>query len=183
VVDVALMALLESVQLVVAFLTGLHVPPTLTVILIQFTLPLTAFLTQFVHPEGRCRCVAAAPGAADAPSTVSGGGAAATPPPPPPAQGPHGDPLGGHRHRGFQSEELLHREDHRGRNLSPPGRAGGRRRAGEVLDRCGGLTMEHVWGSLIIFLAVLLALIPAFVAIARPEFFDYAGELDRLLDA
>jgi hypothetical protein len=36
--------------------------------------------------------------------------------------------------------------------------------------------MEHVWGSLIIFLAVLLALIPAFVAIARPEFFDYAGE-------
>lgn len=45
----SVMALLDTIHILLVFLTGLNVPPTLTVILVQFTLPLTALLTQFVH--------------------------------------------------------------------------------------------------------------------------------------
>lgn len=52
--DVGLMAVLDSVSLLLVFLSGSHVPPTLTVILVQFTIPLSALLSQLVHPYGRC---------------------------------------------------------------------------------------------------------------------------------
>jgi hypothetical protein len=41
----------------------------------------------------------------------------------------------------------------------------------------GGLAAPHLWGSLILFLAVLLALCPAFYAIADPDFFNYADTI------
>jgi hypothetical protein len=182
IIDVALMALLESIQLILVFLTGLHVPPTLTVILIQFTLPLTAFLTQFVHPQGRCNCSPNA--AADSDGTTNGNAHAsavdATPPPPPPP----GDPYLDSSYRNAASD---HRNDETDRLLSQgyqfasstedddhdnAGAESGTRRSSNT---CGGLSSEHVYGSLIIFLAVVLALIPAFYSIARPDFFDYAG--------
>ncbi|KAL3945520.1 MAG: hypothetical protein SGBAC_000419 [Bacillariaceae sp.] len=52
IIDVGLMALLDTVHMILVFITGIHVSPTLTVILVQFTLPLTAFITQVVHPDG-----------------------------------------------------------------------------------------------------------------------------------
>lgn len=46
------MALLDTLHMILVFITGIHVSPTLTVILVQFTLPLTALITQVVHPDG-----------------------------------------------------------------------------------------------------------------------------------
>lgn len=100
--------------------------PTLTVILVQFTLPLTALITQFVHSDG---CVRACCGA----------------PPPPPVE--------------VESD----------RNAFS---AEGRPRPG-----CGGLSTEHIMGSIIISLAVLLALSPALYSIWDPDFFIYADTI------
>jgi hypothetical protein len=92
IVDVALMALLDVVNLILVFLTGIYVPPTLTVILVQFLIPLTVFLTQAL-----------------------------------------------------------------------PGR--------------GGLSPNHLWGSLIILVAVVLVMFPALYSIADPNFFVYADPI------
>lgn len=49
VLDVGLMAILDTISLVLVFLTGNHVAPTLTVILLQFNIPFTAVLTHFLR--------------------------------------------------------------------------------------------------------------------------------------
>lgn len=53
-VDVGLMALLDSVHLLLVIISGSHIPPTLIVILVQLTIPLTCLFSQFVHPDGCC---------------------------------------------------------------------------------------------------------------------------------
>ena len=119
------MALLDTVHLLLVFLTGPHVAPTLTVILVQFTLPLTAIITQFVHPDGcfKSCCSPTLPFA----TQIS-----------------------------YDSSHLSE-----GRPL--PGR--------------GGLSLEHILGSTIIMLAVLLALCPALYSIIDPDFFIYADSI------
>mmetsp|Transcript_19255 Transcript_19255/g.39013 ORF Transcript_19255/g.39013 Transcript_19255/m.39013 type:complete len:600 (+) Transcript_19255:1749-3548(+) len=120
-VDVSLMALLDVVNLILVFLTGMYVPPALTVILVQFILPLTVFLTQFSHPDGRCSC--------------SGGGGTTT--------------------------------DDTAANAPLT----------TALPGWGGLSATHLWGSLIIFCAVVLALLPAFYSMSNPDFFVYADAI------
>lgn len=121
----AVMALLDTVHLVLVFLTGYHVAPTLTVILVQFTLPLTALITQFVHSDG---CV-----------TSCCNGSSAT---------------------------VVDQPD------SHPFGAEGRPRPG-----WGGLSTEHISGSVIITIAVLLALCPSLYSIWDPDFFIYADTI------
>jgi hypothetical protein len=52
------MAILDISALLLALITGYHVPPTLTVILVQWTIPLTVFFSQFTHPDGKFRGIA-----------------------------------------------------------------------------------------------------------------------------
>ena len=132
------MALLDTVHILLVFLTGLHVPPTLTVILVQFTLPLTALLTQMVHPDGcgkRC-CRQSQTASRGSPSNGSAHGSPSTIPE-------------------NQAEPI----------------------EGKPLPGWGGLSMEHILGSVIITLAVLLALCPAIYSILDPDFFVYADAI------
>ena len=117
-VDVGLMALLDVVNLILVFLTGMYVPPTLTVILVQFLLPLTVFLTQFTHPDGRCSC-----------------------------------------NRGNRGNDSVDEMP----STSLPG--------------WGGLSANHLWGSLIILVSVVIAMMPALYSIADPDFFVYADPI------
>lgn len=106
------MALLDTVHLVLVFISGSHIPPTLIVILVQLTIPLTCLFTQFVHPDG---CFT--------------------------------------RNRQVESSHSLTIAIH------PP------------LRGCGGLTAEHVIGSLIISVAVLAGMSPAIITFFEPEVF------------
>eukprot|EP00980_Cylindrotheca_fusiformis_P009350 scaffold2047_cov129-Cylindrotheca_fusiformis.AAC.29 len=115
------MALLDTVHMLLVFITGLHVSPTLTVILVQFTLPLTTLITQFVHPDGCTkRCCG--------------------------------------RQRTPEAETSIDQTS-------------------QTLTGWGGLSTEHVLGSVIISLAVLLALCPAIYSIWYPTFFEYADTI------
>lgn len=123
-VDVGLMALLDTVQMLLVFLTGPHVAPTLTAILVQLVLPLTALITQFVHRDG---CIKRCCG-----------------------QRPDSDSV-------RQNEGCLIE--------------------GRSMPGWGGLSLEHLSGSVIISLAVLLALSPAIYSLFDAEFFLYADEI------
>eukprot|EP00550_Attheya_septentrionalis_P002560 CAMPEP_0198287208 /NCGR_PEP_ID=MMETSP1449-20131203/6100_1 /TAXON_ID=420275 /ORGANISM="Attheya septentrionalis, Strain CCMP2084" /LENGTH=632 /DNA_ID=CAMNT_0043985131 /DNA_START=92 /DNA_END=1990 /DNA_ORIENTATION=+ len=52
--DIGLMAILDTVHLLLGIVTGLHVPPVLSVTLVQFTIPMTALIQQCIHPDGKC---------------------------------------------------------------------------------------------------------------------------------
>lgn len=157
-VDVGLMGLLDTSSLMLVFLTGYYTPPTLTVILVQFQLPLTAFLTQFVHPDGKFSCcqptVSVEPTVEQSRRDSPGRNAA---PPPPPS-----DDYSVQEDRGNGTHEFNTGHSHV-ESVPLPG--------------WGGLTREHLWGSLIIFVAVLLALLPAVYCILNPEFFIYADTI------
>jgi CRT-like, chloroquine-resistance transporter-like len=164
-VDCILMAVLDTVTLVTVFLTGEHVPPTLTVILVQFTIPLAAFLSQFIHPDGQWSCCR--PERVDAahqededaenrsPLMESGGAhlftdhsnAAASP------------------DRRMQSNSTTITSTTVAASRDAP------------LQGWGGLAATHVYGSLILVVAVSLALCPAFYSIGHPEYFYYADQI------
>jgi len=131
VVDVGLMALLDVLHMMLVFLTGYHVAPTLTVILVQFTLPLTALISQAIHPDGYFkRC--------SGQSRISDNNAGS----------------------GMVFEfNNAHTRD----NI-----------IGQPLPGSGGLSIEHISGSIIISLAVLLALCPSIYTLIDKDFFKYA---------
>jgi len=53
-IDVGLISILDTLHLLLVVITGAYVAPTLTVILVQATMPLMAFFSQFVHPRAAC---------------------------------------------------------------------------------------------------------------------------------
>jgi hypothetical protein len=169
VVDVALMALLDTVALIMMFLSGLHVPPSLIVILIQFTLPLTAFLTQFVHPDGRWTFVA---------SIATNDASART-------DRSQGQSSSNNDLVSSSPTDLFHTYRFDGQDdddiyaqpliSTPPTTAAAAE--GEPMEQMGGLSSTHVWGAIIIALAVFLALIPAVYSIIDPSVFLYADPI------
>ncbi|GKY96439.1 hypothetical protein MPSEU_000603400 [Mayamaea pseudoterrestris] len=165
VVDVGLMSLLDTVALILMFLSGFHVPPSLTVILVQFTLPLTAFLTQFVHPDGKWTCAPSS--ATTASDTVeqnerSPGHLTAVP-----NEALVASPSA--LFRGYGNYEA----DNDGQHLL----AHGIEAEGEPMQHMGGLSRTHVWGAVIITSAVLLSLVPAVYSIIDPSVFLYADPI------
>jgi len=141
-VDCGLMALLDTIASLLMYITGFHVAPTLTVILIQFTIPLTALISQFVHKDGffkRC-CERPAPVAERDPDDSN-----TTP----------------------RTSTVQHQQQ---------GQAFDSER-GEQLQGAGGLSKEHVYGSIIIGSAVLLALCPSIYTLIDEQFFIYADEI------
>lgn len=111
-------------------ISGSHVPPTLTVILIQLTIPLTGLFSQLLHPDGFCNTTT---------TTRSNSNTAS-----PHQQQPQSETMEGT----------------------------GRDRVGRPVQGCGGLSMEHLWGSLIITLAVFMGLTPAIISSFEPEWFE-----------
>jgi CRT-like, chloroquine-resistance transporter-like len=164
-VDCILMAVLDTVTLVTVFLTGEHVPPTLTVILVQFTIPLAAFLSQFIHPDGQWSCCR--PERVDAahqededaenrsPLMESGGAHLFT----------------DHSNAAASPDRRMHSNS---TTITSATVAASR---DAPLQGWGGLAATHVYGSLILVVAVSLALCPAFYSIGHPEYFYYADQI------
>lgn len=50
--DVGLMAILDTVQLLLVVISGSHVPPTLTAILVHVTIPMTTYINHLTGPRG-----------------------------------------------------------------------------------------------------------------------------------
>ncbi|CAB9511462.1 expressed unknown protein [Seminavis robusta] len=159
-VDVGYMALLDTFHLLLVFLTGRYVCPTLTVILVQFTLPLSAFLTQFVHSDGRCaQCFCRN---SDSDDNSSDG------------DDNRDEEGNAQQERGFGGSSYQQQQagdSNGGDNQSTTNSEG------MPLPGWGGLSAEHLWGSLILSLAVLLASLPSFYSIINPSFFAYADQI------
>lgn len=128
--DVGLMAVLDTVHLLIGVVTGSHVPPVLTVILVQLTIPLTACITQCVHPDGNCRSLCCSSAETEGEDERGGSGS------------PNEESVGG-------------------RGGVRPSDGGG----DTVPTGWGGLSLEHIVGSVIIFVAVLLGLCPAILSL------------------
>ena len=149
VVDVGLMALLDTLHMMLVFLTGYHVAPTLTVILVQFTLPLTALISQAVHPGGYFNK------SSDRPSRMSDNNNN--------NNNDNNNPPNGTL---FDFSNNAHTRDNNNAGQPPPG--------------SGGLSVEHKSGSIIIFLAVLLALCPSIYTLVDKDFFRYASTIKEI---
>mmetsp|Transcript_12309 Transcript_12309/g.19010 ORF Transcript_12309/g.19010 Transcript_12309/m.19010 type:complete len:599 (+) Transcript_12309:250-2046(+) len=132
IVDVGVIALMDTTHLLMVVISGSHVPPTLTVILIQLTIPLTALFSQWLHPDGCCTND----------TTTSSSSSS---------------PISHHQQQQQQQQQRIEEIGHD--------------RVGRPVQGCGGLSMEHVWGSCIITVAVLICLTPATISLFEPEWF------------
>jgi len=140
-VDVGLMALLDTLHMMFVFLTGYHVAPTLTVILVQFTLPLTALISQAIHPDGYFNT---SYGQHSNHNNNNNNG---------------GSPMAGYEYNTRDSSSNT---------------------VGQPMPGSGGLSIEHVSGSIIISLAVLLALCPSIYTLIDKDFFQYASTTNEI---
>ena len=154
------MALLDTFHLLLVFLTGRYVCPTLTVILVQFTLPLSAFLTQFVHSDGRCAQCFCRNSGSDSDSDDS-----------------DEEEENGQEDRGFGSSSYQQQSNSNTGAILLETQSTTNNSEGMPLPGWGGLSAEHLWGSMILSLAVLLASLPSFYSIINPSFFAYADQI------
>lgn len=150
------MALLDTIHLLMVFLTGRSVCPTLSVILVQFTLPLSAILTQFVRSDGKCGQLCCQNGDDDDDEDVE-------------SDGDEADEEN-HNIRSYH-----HASDDTATSVSD--NQSHAPSEGIPLPGWGGLAAEHLWGSLILTLAVGLALLPSLYTIVDPAFFIYADSV------
>eukprot|EP00549_Striatella_unipunctata_P025852 CAMPEP_0118725718 /NCGR_PEP_ID=MMETSP0800-20121206/33296_1 /TAXON_ID=210618 ORGANISM="Striatella unipunctata, Strain CCMP2910" /NCGR_SAMPLE_ID=MMETSP0800 /ASSEMBLY_ACC=CAM_ASM_000638 /LENGTH=366 /DNA_ID=CAMNT_0006634449 /DNA_START=382 /DNA_END=1482 /DNA_ORIENTATION=- len=141
------MAVLDTIYLLLAAVTGSYVSPVLTVILVQSIIPLTALFSQCFHPNGRCYHTICGEEVVDDPEHPSNRNA----------------PIS-HVHRTSLSHDahgdLIVGDDEQD-EFTPI----------YVSNQCGGLSTEHILGSFIIFLAVLLGLCPAVFSFVYPSAF------------
>ena len=160
----AVMAVLDTAHLLLAVISGSIIPPVLTVVLVQFTIPLTVFITEFIHPQGRCRhlggvlcCIGdldddAAAAVRNTDEETAGGGAVGSD-----APTPNRSNIGTSRTSTSSS------------SLSDNGPT-----AADIDDdnasisSFGRITGRHQCGALLIFLAVVLVVSPAVMVIADP---------------
>jgi len=162
------MAVLDTAHLLLAVISGSIIPPVLTVVLVQFTIPLTVFITEFIHPRGRCRnvggvlcCIgdldgedAAAAAAADAlrnsDEEIAGGAVGSD------APTPNRSNIGASRSSARS-------------NLPDSGPAAGDTDDDNAsISSFGRITGRHQCGALLIFLAIVLVVSPAVMVIADP---------------
>ncbi|KAL7535702.1 hypothetical protein ACHAXR_006676 [Thalassiosira sp. AJA248-18] len=143
--DVGLMAVLDTVYLLLGVISGAHVPPVLTVILVQTTIPLTACFTQCVHPDGRC-----AGGASSTQNDTSS---------------PGGNSSGAHSHSNVQiiSNSTLNEMDMSFPDISTIPHLPAQ--APPPVKGWGGLSRYHIFGTVLMFLAIFLGLTPAVLSL------------------
>lgn len=169
------MALLDTLQILLVFISARHVPPTFSVILVQFTLPIAALLTQFVRPNGRCGYMFRRHDTESShQSNVSTSSITATPSPTTTSN------TTTHSHHQQQQQHAAssnHMSSHPTINLMTTATSSAIIQPGTPLEGWGGLSAEHLWGSIIISLAVILALCPALYSIFNPDFFTYADPI------
>ena len=152
------MALLDTVHLLLVFLTGRSVCPTLSVILVQFTLPLSALLTQFVRSDGRCGQLCCHNGDDEEDDDGEGRG---------------GENITDEENRGIRPYQHSSGDTAASASDTQSNAAS----EGMPLPGWGGLSAEHLWGSLILTFAVILALLPSLYTIVDPAFFIYADSV------
>lgn len=154
------MAVLDTLYLLIGVISGAHVPPVLTVILVQTTIPLTACFTQCVHPDGCCAGGASSP---DTDQELSPNG----------GNNPSFDGARSHSNVRIVSNSTLNEMQstcdvaspsvmdlssvpchHPPTTTNPP-----------PVKGWGGLSRYHIAGTGLMFLAVLMGLIPSLLSL------------------
>jgi hypothetical protein len=148
-VDLGLIVLLDSLQILLVYICGSHVLPVLTVTLTQLTIPLVLFFTQLVHKHGACNFLHVYNLTS---SSESGGSSSAH------------DAAANSSATEIDDQASIIRNtvDDAHNNYNAPLNNGV-----SVLSTtsCGGYTPQHVVGAAIIFFALILGVTPSILCI------------------
>jgi len=167
------MAVLDTIYLLVGVISGAHVPPVLTVILVQTTIPLTACFTQCVHPDGRCNPGRGTPSEDEYESSPNGNSSAVD------MYSSTGAAAASHSNVRIISSSTLNEmqstavSDNMYDNISsipnlPDHRmhaAHNHHRTPPPVKGWGGLSRYHIIGTGLMFSAILLGLVPAILSL------------------
>jgi len=156
-VDLGLIVLLDSLQILLAFIGGSYVLPVLSVTLTQFTIPLVLFFTQLTHKHGSCNILHSYSRSCSSESEVdetdSDNNATA--------------------HAKEDSEQDIPNSSSNLAINASSTNEGNRNTTCETIaetetetadastSSCGGYTVQHIFGAIIIFIAVILGLTPS----------------------
>jgi len=145
-VDLGLIVLLDSLQILLVYICGSHVLPVLTVTLTQLTIPLVLFFTQLVHKHGACNFLHVYNLTS---SSESGGSSSA--------------------HDAAANSSATEIDDQASiiRNTVDDAHNNYNDNGVSVLSTtsCGGYTPQHVVGAAIIFFALILGVTPSILCI------------------